>query len=232
MTQEIRLSSNENLLQCLHGDDDQMVPLMGLVKRTPMGCSLSSEKGLHQKGQEINGKIDRMREQNQLGYDVEKASHDAKLHVDLARRTWKPASKTDASNMRQRIWDAFKKPVLWVNEALRKKKETFFVGPSRPYLQTVDQLEKNAIARLGSMDSASYDDFVKKMHEVAAKKGIDRPTLAIGIIFKEGAHPFLKEIPYPVLKEEWSEFKDDCETMCEKMPEVFVVDGNKFALPI
>jgi hypothetical protein len=100
------------------------------------------------------------------------------------------------------------------------------------YLWTIAELETNAVAQLGSMDEASYDVYMERMNKIAVENGIANPKLAIGIKFKEGAHLFLKEQPYPITKNEWSIFKNDAETMCEYMPKVFVVDGSKFVLPI
>ena len=105
-----------------------------------------------------------------------------------------------------------------------------YFGPK--YLWTVKELEQNAVAKLGSMTDGSYDDFEAKMLKIAKEAGIVKPKMAIGIKFKEGAHPFVKEQPYPITKEEWSVFKRDAQTMCEYMPKVFVIDGSKFTLPV
>lgn len=104
------------------------------------------------------------------------------------------------------------------------------IGPQ--YLWTIAELELNAVAQLGSMDGASYDTYMARMNKIAVENGIANPKLAIGIKFKEGAHAFVTEQPYPITKNEWSVFKKDAETMCEYMPKVFIVDGSKFLLPI
>ena len=108
--------------------------------------------------------------------------------------------------------------------------DIIYFGPK--YLNTIAELENNAVAKLGSMDEGSYDAFAEKMLKVAQEAGIANPKMAIGIKFKKGAHPFVSEQPYPIIKAEWSIFKKDAETMCEYMPKVFVVDGSKFTLPI
>ncbi|PIS01364.1 MAG: hypothetical protein COT84_02955 [Chlamydiae bacterium CG10_big_fil_rev_8_21_14_0_10_35_9] len=82
------------------------------------------------------------------------------------------------------------------------------------------------------MDQTTYAECVEKMNKIAEEQGIIQPKLAIGIKFKEGAHAFVKEQPYPILEREWAIFKKDAETMCEYIPNVFVVDGSKFFLPI
>ncbi|MGD2168671.1 MAG: hypothetical protein PVI40_00320 [Chlamydiota bacterium] len=105
----------------------------------------------------------------------------------------------------------------------------FYCGPR--YLWTIDELEENAIANLGPMDKTTYAECAEKMNKIAEEKGIIQPKLAIGIKFKEGA-AFVKEQPYPILEREWAIFKKDAETMCEYIPNVFVVDGSKFSLPI
>ncbi len=105
-----------------------------------------------------------------------------------------------------------------------------YFGPK--YLWTVAELEENAIAKLGSMDEGTYEDFAEKMLKIAKEAGIVQPKMGIGIKFKEGAHSFLKEQAYPITKNEWAVFKKDAETMCEYIPKVFVIDGSKFTLPI
>jgi hypothetical protein len=100
------------------------------------------------------------------------------------------------------------------------------------YLWTIAELEANAVLKLGSMNEGSYESYIERMNKIAVENGIAKPTLAIGIKFKEGAHAFVSEQPYPITKNEWSIFKKEAETMCEYIPNVFVVDGSKFSLPI
>ncbi len=103
-------------------------------------------------------------------------------------------------------------------------------GPT--YLMTVAELEKNAIATLGSMDEGTYEEFAEKMAKIAREAGIVQPKMGIGIKFKEGAHSFLTEQAYPITKNEWEVFRQDARRMCEYIPKVFVIDGSKFTLPI
>lgn len=101
------------------------------------------------------------------------------------------------------------------------------------YLWTLEELYKNAYGEnLGSMDKGTYDEYQKKVNEVAKKAGIAKPKMAIDLKFKKGAHDFLSEQPYPINKDEWDVFLKDAKTMCEYIPRVFVVDGSKFSLPI
>jgi hypothetical protein len=103
----------------------------------------------------------------------------------------------------------------------------------RPYLTSIADLEKHAIAKLGSMDDNNYDEFTKRMKEVASKAGIINPRLAVGIKFKPGAHSFITEQAYPITeKSDWNMVQRDAATMCAYTPNVFVVDGSKYNLPI
>jgi hypothetical protein len=103
-------------------------------------------------------------------------------------------------------------------------------GPK--YLWKIAELEENAIAKLGSMDEGSFEQFNAKMIEIATRLGISNPVMGIGIKFKPGAHSFVDEQTYPITKAEWVMFRNDAKTMCEYMPKVYVVDGLKFKLPI
>lgn len=102
----------------------------------------------------------------------------------------------------------------------------------RQYLWTIQELEMSAVAKLGSMEEASYETYVERMNQIAKQNGIVTPILAIGIKFKEGADAFVKEQLYSITKDEWPVFQEDAKTMCEYMPKVFIIDGSKFILPI
>lgn len=99
-------------------------------------------------------------------------------------------------------------------------------------LMTCDELYYVARANLGPMKPGAYTEFEQQVQAVANRLGIERPRMVIDIIFKEGAHAFVTEQPYPISRDEWDIICADAKTMTKKMPEVFVVDGNKFSAPI
>lgn len=70
------------------------------------------------------------------------------------------------------------------------------------------------------------------MIQAAKITKVASPKMGIGLKFKEGASSFVTETAYPITKKEWSVFKKAAETQCEDMPQVFVIDGSKFTLPI
>lgn len=100
------------------------------------------------------------------------------------------------------------------------------------YLWTLEDLYKNSVGdNLGTVDQGTYDEYKKKVDEVAKKTGIANPIMAIDIKFKKGAH-FASELPHSISKHEWDHFLKDAKKICEFMPCVFIVDGSKFSLPI
>jgi len=97
------------------------------------------------------------------------------------------------------------------------------------YLNTPQDLAANAIAELGNMAEGSYSHFVVAAATAAAGK-TTRPKLGIAIRFKPevGQH----DQAYPISADEWDVFLNDARTMCTEIPKVFVVDGNRFSMPI
>jgi hypothetical protein len=77
------------------------------------------------------------------------------------------------------------------------------------YLNTVKELQAIALADLGPMDKTTYAAAVNKAKQIGLDKGVKRPKIGLGIIFKPGAHEFLSEIPYPISEHDVP-FDSDC----------------------
>lgn len=107
--------------------------------------------------------------------------------------------------------------------------KVLYFGPK--YIWTTKELEINAVAKLGSMSEASYEEYRKKMNEIASRAGIVNPKLGIGLKYKECVACYSHDLACPLIKEDWDRFKKYGEIFCEYMPNVFVVDGDKFILP-
>jgi hypothetical protein len=103
---------------------------------------------------------------------------------------------------------------------------------STRYLQSIDDLRENAAADLGPMDAKGYDDFMGEARELAPQHGIDRVKLVIDVKFKEANPMGVTEQPYPINANEWDAILSDSRTMCEYTPHVFLVDGDRFTVPI
>jgi hypothetical protein len=101
--------------------------------------------------------------------------------------------------------------------------------PKQTYLTTIPMLEKYSVAKLGTMNDGSYDEFIEKMNKIAKEKGIMQPILGIGIKYKPKTH-FLTETAYPIIKNEWDTFKSD--PTIESSPTVYIVDRSKHVLPL
>jgi hypothetical protein len=94
------------------------------------------------------------------------------------------------------------------------------------YLNTPAEVAAVGV-RLGCMGEAGHDEYQRRASETA----IRRPMLALCIWFKPGAH-FLSEAAYPITASEWDDFLADVPRYCEREPEVWVVDGERYVLPI
>jgi hypothetical protein len=103
---------------------------------------------------------------------------------------------------------------------------------STRYLQSIEDLRENAAADLGQMDAKGYDDFMREARGLAAGHGITRLKLVIDVKFKEANGMGVTEQPFPVREEDWDAVLEDARTLCEYIPHVFLVDGNKFSIPI
>ena len=84
------------------------------------------------------------------------------------------------------------------------------------------------------MDKAgySYSKFMEEARELATKQGINNPLLVIDVSLKAPSAFGANEQPYPIADFEWDDFKRDGKTMAKYMPNVYVVDGDKYTAPI
>lgn len=105
---------------------------------------------------------------------------------------------------------------------------------AKQHIDSIADMKKVAIANLGTMDKGDYKFFMAKAREVAEKQGIKNPILVIDVKFKPGvASNFgVTETPYPIIADGWELCVSQGRTMTEHMPEVHVVDGDKYAFPI
>jgi len=102
----------------------------------------------------------------------------------------------------------------------------------REYLMTLEQLYQASLANLGPMKVGSYDEFVEKMEKVAQEKSVANPLMVIDIILKQPSEFGITEQPYPIADFEWDQFASEAPTMAKKMPDVHVVDGDRYTAPI
>lgn len=116
-----------------------------------------------------------------------------------------------------------------VYQSIQKTEDHFLKKVTKTHLWTIEELEKNAVAHLGSMDQDTYESYIAKMDAIAKTVEIAEPKLTIGLKFKSDVRACVKEYPYPIQeKTEWSTFELHVSTMCEYSPKVFVIDGSKF----
>lgn len=102
----------------------------------------------------------------------------------------------------------------------------------RKYLMTLPELYGASLANLGPMDTKPYIAFVQAMDEVARQRNVRNPLMAIDISLKEPNDMGITEQPYPVIEVEWEAIVKDARTMTKFMPNVHVVDKDKYSLPI
>lgn len=82
------------------------------------------------------------------------------------------------------------------------------------------------------MDKDTYDNYMTRAKQVASQNGVKNPLLVIDISLKEPNELGSQEQPYPISKQEWDIFVSDARTMANYMPNVYVVDGDKYTAPI
>ncbi|ELS01102.1 hypothetical protein Xen7305DRAFT_00008040 [Xenococcus sp. PCC 7305] len=100
----------------------------------------------------------------------------------------------------------------------------------RQYLMTNRELYSLALADFGSIEKTTYEECEEKARNIMPH---GFPLLAIDICFNEQSKKKgRRDQPYPILKEEWGVFVQDAKTMASKMPNCYLVDGAKYALPI
>lgn len=107
-------------------------------------------------------------------------------------------------------------------------------GSQRTYLMTLQELYAASIGNLGPMDKPGYsfERFTQEAKQLAATQGIQNPLLVIDISLKQPSGFGATEQPYPISRDEWDVFKSDALTMANFMPNVHVVDGDKYTAPI
>lgn len=100
------------------------------------------------------------------------------------------------------------------------------------YVTSPEQLRQVQIAEIGTLRD-QYTAMMAKARDVASRAGVSRPRLLLDIRFKPGAHPMgLTQYIYPINEDEWSVFQADIDKMCNGVPTVHVVDGNKYTAMI
>jgi hypothetical protein len=105
------------------------------------------------------------------------------------------------------------------------------------YLWTSEQLlspEVGAV-EIGLLEREKFAAIRFKMEHEAASRGIERPLMVADLIFQEGKRSELGSSgqPYPITEAEWEQFVADVPTYCgDRIPKIYMVDGNKFTAPI
>ena len=93
------------------------------------------------------------------------------------------------------------------------------------YLTTLEELYSAALANLGPMDTKSLEEFQKEASMVANQAGI-----SLDLSFKEPDSLGITEQPQTVTDFEWNQHIEAVGRRTTRMPNVFVVDGTKYAL--
>lgn len=97
------------------------------------------------------------------------------------------------------------------------------------YLWTPDELRERGTL-LGKMTEDNHANYLVKAKEIGEKAGYSKPALGITVEFKPETGK--EDQPYPVSPREWDLFIRDIPEFCRKEPEVYVFDGDVYALPI
>ncbi len=103
---------------------------------------------------------------------------------------------------------------------------------AQEYLWTNERLYQVAIGNLGPMDSGTFNQFTDRAKTTASSHGVKNPKLIIDIELIEANILGTTSTPYPITASEWDLFVSDARTMARYMPNVYVVDGDKFTAPI
>ena len=101
------------------------------------------------------------------------------------------------------------------------------------YLMTPAELREKAAEKLGPMDHGTYESYKARGEKRAQELGISLPLLGIDIELREPNEMGVTEQAHPITSAgEWVIFLNDARTMCTRMPDVYLVDGSKYSLPI
>ena len=100
------------------------------------------------------------------------------------------------------------------------------------YIATLERLAEVSLADLGPIDEGTFDSYLERAAEVATAQGVSHPRLVVEVDFKPGAHDFLEEFVGLLYADHYDAFAVDGERMCENMPRVHVIDGDKYTADI
>lgn len=111
------------------------------------------------------------------------------------------------------------------------------VQQSPRYLWTSAELLDPSVwaVELWLLESGKYAATKAKMLEEAHLRGIKNPALCVDLIFKPGkvSELWSPGQPYPIREDEWEQFVSDIPEYCwDKIPRVYMVDDDKYTLPI
>ncbi len=94
------------------------------------------------------------------------------------------------------------------------------------YLMTLNDLYDKALVCLGPMDQWSYESSMQK-----AKLYTDSPLLVIDLEFNpDYIKVGMLDQPYHITENEWDEFCTDAQEVATHMPNVYIVDGQKYCI--
>lgn len=114
--------------------------------------------------------------------------------------------------------------------------QDFTVSKPR-YLMTSSELLAPEVAavEIGTLEAGQYRAVKEKMMEEATKHGIAKPVMVADLIYQEGKISELGSAgqPYPIIEDEWEQFVKDVPSFCgNKIPKIYIVDGDKFLIPV
>ena len=107
----------------------------------------------------------------------------------------------------------------------------------RRYLMTSSELLSPEIGaiEIGKLEAGQYQAVREKMMKEAKTRGISNPLIVADIIFQENKRSEYGSAgqPYPVNEAEWESFVKDVPSYCgDKIPKIYMLDGDKFIAPI
>lgn len=88
---------------------------------------------------------------------------------------------------------------------------------------------------IGQLETGNYGDLKEKMDLQAKALGITNPKLVADIRFMEGVESGYgsKGQPYEITEGEWDAFATDVPQYCgTNVPKIYIVDGDRFSIPI
>ncbi len=102
-------------------------------------------------------------------------------------------------------------------------------------LWTLDDLY-NVGTVVGPLDTQSFDSLERTATRLAARMGIKNPKLVIDRKYKP-RYLSLREKskphePAPLIREIWAAYVKEARTMMEEIPDVYLIDGDKYTASI